>query len=128
MPALRKPAIILAHALVGWALCGAIMGIGMAVMPLQTTLIVHAIGASVIFGLLSLLYFSRFHYTSALQTALIFVGFVIFMDVFVVAMLINKSFEMFASVLGTWLPFALIFTSTYLVGLSVERRAVRAAA
>ena len=38
-------------------------------------------------------------------------------DFFVVALVINRSLEVFASVLGTWLPFALIFTSTYLTGL-----------
>jgi hypothetical protein len=43
---------------------------------------------------------------------------VIAMDFFVVAMLINRSFEMFASLLGTWIPFALIFASTYLTGKS----------
>ena len=35
------------------------------------------------------------------------------MDVFVVAMLINKSFDMFLSPLGTWIPFALIFAVSY---------------
>ena len=39
------------------------------------------------------------------------------MPFFVVALLINRSFEMFASLLGTWIPFALIFLSTYLTGL-----------
>jgi hypothetical protein len=34
----------------------------------------------------------------------------------VVAPLFERSFAMFASVLGTWIPFALIFLSTYLVG------------
>jgi len=43
------------------------------------------------------------------------------MDFFVVAMLINHSFEMFTSLMGTWLPFALIFLSTYLSGLFVTR-------
>jgi hypothetical protein len=38
------------------------------------------------------------------------------MDFFVVAMLINRSFEMFTSFLGTWLPFTLIFASTYFTG------------
>jgi hypothetical protein len=32
-------------------------------------------------------------------------------------MLILRSFEMFTSLLGTWIPFALIFASTYLTGL-----------
>jgi len=43
--------------LLGWALCGAIMFIGMSVMSLETTLIVHAIGAPVIFFIISLVYF-----------------------------------------------------------------------
>jgi hypothetical protein len=38
-------------------------------------------------------------------------------DFFVVGLLINRSLEMFASLLGTWIPFALIFTSTWLSGL-----------
>jgi hypothetical protein len=37
--------------------------------------------------------------------------------VFVVALLVEKSFDMFRSVLGTWLPFALIFLATWLTGI-----------
>jgi hypothetical protein len=44
---------------------------------------------------------------------------IILAHAFVVAMLINHSFEMFASPLGTWLPFMLIFASTYLTGRSM---------
>lgn len=60
--------------------------------------------------------FNKFNHTSPLQTAVAFVGFVMAMDFFIVALLINRSLEMFASVLGTWIPFALIFASTYLTG------------
>jgi hypothetical protein len=38
------------------------------------------------------------------------------MDAFVVAPLLERSYAMFASALGTWIPFALIFGSTYAVG------------
>jgi hypothetical protein len=114
---MRNIFIILAHALVGWALCGATMGIGMATMSLDNALIVHAIAAPIFFAIISLVYFRNFNFTSPLQTALIFVGFVIAMDFFVVALIINRSLEMFTSLLGTWIPFALIFTSTYLTGL-----------
>ncbi len=118
----KKLSIIFVHAFVGWALCAATMGIGMAVMPLQNALIVHAIGAPIYFAVVSLVYFNKFNYTAPLQTALIFVGFVIVVDFLVVALLINKSLEMFASLLGTWIPFALIFTSTYLTGLFTTKR------
>ena len=91
----------------------------MAAMSIDNALIVHAIGAPIFFTIISLIYFKRFNYTTPLQTAIIFVSFVIVVDFFVVALLINRSLEMFASPLGTWIPFALIFTSTYLTGLYV---------
>jgi hypothetical protein len=110
-------------ALVGWSCCAAIMAIGLQVTTQSTTLLLHAIAAPLIFGALSAFYFTRFHDTSPLQTALIFTGVVIEMDTVVVALLILHSFAMFDSVEGTWLPFALIFASTYLVGVVIDRRA-----
>jgi hypothetical protein len=67
-------AIILAHAFVGWALCAAIMGVGMRMrmMTLRTTLVVHAVGAPLIFAAISAIYFTRFSFTSPLQTAFLF--------------------------------------------------------
>ena len=112
--------VILIHALIGWVLCGAIMWIGMAVTSMDNTLIMHAIGAPVVFWAIASVYFRAFSYTTPLQTALVFVSIVIFMDFFVVALLINRSMEMFASLLGTWIPFALIFASTYLTGVYVN--------
>jgi len=120
---IKKTAILLAHAFIGWVLCGATMGIGMATMSIDTALMVHAIGAPLFFAGVSLVYFYKFNYTSPLQTATIFVSFVIAVDFFLVALLINGSLEMFTSLLGTWIPFALIFASTYLTGLFVTKRA-----
>ena len=114
---IREVIIILVHAFIGWALCAATMGIGMATLSMQNALIVHAVGAPIFFTVISLIYFHKFNYTSPLRTALIFVGFVITVDFFVVALLINRSLDMFTSLLGTWIPFALIFLSTYLTGL-----------
>ncbi len=119
--AIKRIVIILLHAFVGWGLCGAIMFVGREVTSIENALIIHAIGATIFFAVISLIYFRKFNYTSPLQTAVIFVAFVIFMDVFLVALLIEKSFEMFGSALGTWIPFALIFLSTYLTGLIARR-------
>jgi hypothetical protein len=113
----RKIITVLAHAFVGWALCAATMGIGMATTSINNALIIHAIGAPIFFMIISLIYFKKFNYTTPLRTATIFVSFVIIVDFFIVALLINKSLDMFASLLGTWIPFVLIFTSTYLTGL-----------
>jgi len=118
-----KIAIILLHAFAGWALCAVTIGIGMAVTSLNTALVVHAIAAPIFFALVSLVYFRRFHFTTPLQTAIIFTAFVIGMDFFVVALLINRSLEMFASLMGTWIPFILIFSSTLFTGMLVNRKA-----
>jgi len=117
----RKTVVALTHAFVGWALCFASIGIGRVFTTLQNALIIHAIGAPIFFAIVSLIYFRNFNYTAPLQTALIFVGFVIVVDFSIVALLINRSLEMFASLLGTWIPFALIFMSTYLTGLQAVK-------
>jgi hypothetical protein len=114
---IKKIISILVHAFIGWALCAATMGIGMATTSMENALIIHAIGAPIFFTIVSLVYFKKFNYTTPLQTAMVFTGFVITVDFFVVALLINKNLDMFASLLGTWIPFALIFISTYLTGL-----------
>jgi len=114
---IKKTFTLLALAFVGWALCGATMGIGLALTTMENTLIIHAVAAPIIFAAISVFYFKKMAYTTPLQTAIIFMSFVIFMDIFIVALMIEKSFDMFRSLLGTWIPFALIFTSTYLTGI-----------
>jgi hypothetical protein len=114
-------AITIAHALVGWALCGATMGIGMATTTLKRALVIHAIAAPIIFGVISYVYFTRFACTTTLAAALTFVGVVIAMDFFVVALLIQRKLDMFKSIPGTWLPFGLIFAATYAVGIVLHR-------
>jgi hypothetical protein len=119
----QKIAIILAYAFLGWLLCFATIGIGMALTTLNNALIIHAVLAPLFFAAISYFYFRRFGFTTPLQTASIFIAFVMLMDFFVVAILINRSFDMFASLLGIWIPFALIFLSTYLTGLLTVNRA-----
>jgi hypothetical protein len=127
-PALKKGLTILAHAFVGWLFCGALMVGGLRVLPLLTAQIVHAVGAPLFFGLVSWVYFTRFNYSTPLLTAVLFVGFVILVDFFLVALVVNRSLAMFTDLLGTWIPFVLIFASTYLTGMSLQGRAVRSAA
>ena len=113
----NKILILLLHAFVIWAICGAIIGIGRAIASMETTLIVHLIGAPVVTFSVSSIYFRKFNYTSPLRTALVFLLFVMIMDAGLVAPVFEKSFDMFKSVIGTWLPFSLIFISTYITGV-----------
>jgi hypothetical protein len=116
---------MLLHALAGWAYCGLLIGVGRRFLSMPATLAIHAIGAPIGFALLSLLYFKRFACTTPLQTAVVFLSVVVAMDVFLVAPVFERSYAMFASPLGTWIPFALIFAATYLTGLAVAPRSPR---
>jgi hypothetical protein len=119
---LKKTVIILLHAFVVWALCGATITIGRSVIGMERTLIVHAIAAPVFAALVSMVYYKKFNYTTPLQTALIFLFFVMAMDAGLVAPVFERSYAMFASILGTWIPFALIFLATLVTGLAATRR------
>jgi len=103
-------------AVVGWAYCEAIIGVGRHFLSIHATLIVHAMSAPVGFALISFFYHRKYAFTSPVQTAAAFLGVVVVLDLVLVAPAFEKSYAMFSSVLGTWIPFALIFAVTYLTG------------
>ncbi|MFX0187637.1 MAG: hypothetical protein ACFE8A_07875 [Candidatus Hodarchaeota archaeon] len=119
---LKKRAIIIIHGIIIWVLCGMIMYIGMSITSIEITLIIHAIFAPIFACLISFIYFKKFNYTTPLITATIFVAIAILLDIFIVALLIEQSFEMFTSFLGTWLVFILIFAATFLTGFYLEKK------
>jgi hypothetical protein len=119
---LKKLGILFVFALIGWALCGGVIAVGRNLTTMRVTLIIHAVAAPIIFAILSWIYYNKFSYTSPFATALFFLGVVLFMDFFLVALFIEKSLDMFKSAIGTWIPFALIFFSTYITGYFVKSR------
>ncbi len=117
-----KLLIVLIYAFMGWTLCGVVMFIGTAVTSEFIALIIHAVAAPIIFAVVSSFYFKKYDLTTPLETAALFVAFVVLLDFVVVALLINKNLAMFGNVLGTWIPFILIFISTYYTGLHEEKK------
>jgi hypothetical protein len=117
-----KIIIVLIHAFIVWALCGATIAVGRSVTTMGTTLIIHAILAPIFAFVISLVYYKKFNYTSPILTAFIFLLFVFALDAGLVAPVFEKSYDMFKSVLGTWIPFTLIFLSTYVNGLIIKRK------
>ena len=115
----RDFAIAVGFGVVGWALCGAVVGIASQLFSMNTALIIHAAAVPVIFGSLSLLLFRKCQATNPLHTAIMVLGVVITLDFFIVSLLIEGNFDMFRSIIGTWFPFALIFVTTYLCGAFV---------
>jgi hypothetical protein len=124
----RVAAATAVHGLVGWALCGAAMGASLKMTTLGNALVIHALAAPIIFAGVSFAYYHRSDSWRPVRTAVAFLGCVVVMDVLVVALLLERSFAMFGSILGTWLPFSLIFLSTWLTGLAVRRRVHRSPA
>ncbi len=114
--------IVLIHALIIWALCGVTIVVGRSITTIGTTLIIHAIAAPIFAFVVSLFYYKKFNYTSPIWTAIIFLIVVIAMDAGLVAPVFEKSYEMFKSILGTWIPFLLIFLSTYITGIIIKRK------
>jgi hypothetical protein len=120
---LRKISVLLIHALILWALCGATIALGRSILSMNVTLIIHAIGAPVFTCIVTLVYYKKFGYMKPLQTALIFLLFIVAMDAGLVAPVFDKCFHMFRSLLGVWLPFILIFALAYITGVILVRKA-----
>jgi len=121
----KRTGVLLALGLVGWGICGAIIFIGRGTIGAETTFIVHAIAVPIVFGILSYVYFRFFAYATPLVAAAVFLGMAFGLDFFVIAPFAEKCYDMFTSpqsILGTWIPFGLIFLATYLVGLATVRR------
>ncbi len=120
---MRRQVSVVIHALIGWAICGATVAIGRQLVSMQTTLWIHALVAPLAFGVLTAHHFRRFPGSSPGGTALTMIAIVVALDGLLVAPVVEHSFAMFGSVLGTWIPFASIAASCYLVGrLSVRER------
>ncbi len=108
-------------AFIVWLACGLTMAFGRAALGLDAALSIHAIAAPAFAALASLVYFTRFRAVTPLAAAAFLTAFIIVLDAALVAPLFEKSYAMFGSILGTWLPFLSIFAATYLTGTIVGR-------
>jgi len=107
---------LLAHAAAGWAVCAAAMGLLLLVASTRVALAVHAAVAPLVFWIVARHYFAARGARGAMTTALAFLGTVVFLDLVLVAGVLEHSLAMFTSVLGSWLPFALLFGVTWAAG------------
>jgi antibiotic biosynthesis monooxygenase (ABM) superfamily enzyme len=77
-------------------------------LSMSSTFIVHAVIAPVVFALLSTHFFRRHPDATPLHTSLVLAAIVIALDAFFVAPVVEHSYAMFRSPIGTWIPFASI--------------------
>jgi hypothetical protein len=118
---LKKGLIIFIHPFAGWILCGTILFVTMEITTIYLALISHFIAAPFIFLGISKHYFRKYNYTNPFITGLFFVSIVMIFDLFIVALVIQRSLVMFESIMGTWLPFLFIFLTVWLTGLEMTR-------
>ena len=92
------------------------MAVGRRLWTLDTTLRVHLVADPVLAFLLSALHEWLAPEFSSLLRATLMTGFVVILDALVVAPVFERSYAMFRSVIGTWLPLVAIFVASFCGG------------
>ena len=104
-------------ALVLWGACGGVMSVGRRLWTLDTALRVHLIVAPIVAFLVGALHKVLVPGFDPTLRAAVMTGLVIVLDAAVVAPLFERSYAMFRSIIGTWLPFAAIFLASWAAGV-----------
>jgi menaquinone-dependent protoporphyrinogen oxidase len=107
---------LVVHASVGWAACAALMGALLQLFRVGVALGLHAVAVPVVFAWVAQWYFRPRGARSALSTALAFAAIVALLDLIIVAGVVQRNLTMFGSLIGTWVPFSLIFAITWITG------------
>lgn len=110
---MRARIMLVAFALVGWGLCGATIGLARGLMPMEAALVLHAVAAPIIAGVLAYVYARRLAGPGPLAIGAVLLGVVVVMDAGLIAPWVERSWAMFRSPIGTWIPFALIFLASW---------------
>jgi hypothetical protein len=108
---------LLGLALVLWSVCGATMAIGRKVWGLEVTLRIHLAVAPVVAFLVATVHSLLVPEFDPMLRAAVMTGVVIVLDAVLVAPLFERSYAMFHSLIGTWIPFVFIFLASWAAGL-----------
>lgn len=107
---------LLIHGVAGWILCAATMGALLHLVSFTVALVLHAIAAPLFFAALAWNYFRARGARDPLPTAIAWTAVVMLLDLVILAVGLERSFAMFRSIAGTWLPLSLIFGVTWAIG------------
>jgi hypothetical protein len=105
-------------ALILWAACGGVIAIGRRVWSLQTTLVVHLFAAAAFAFAAAAVHKLRAPDFDVVVRAAAMTGLIVALDALAVAPTF-RSYAMFRSALGTWIPFAAIFLASWAAGALV---------
>ena len=105
--------------LVLWGACGAVIAIGRRFWSLQTTLRIHLVAAGTIAFAVSGVHKLLAPEFGAALRAVMMTALVVILDVGVVAPIFERSYAMFRSLIGTWIPFVAIFLASLAAGILI---------
>jgi hypothetical protein len=111
-------AYLVGLALVLWGACGGVIAVGRRLWSLDTTLRVHLIAAPIIAFLVAAAHKELAPGFDPLLRAAAITIIVMLLDALVVAPFFERSYVMFRSFIGTWLPFVTIFAACWAAGVS----------
>ena len=111
---------LFALGLVLWAACGGVIGVGRRLWGLDTALLVHLAAAPVFAFIVSAAHKMLAPEFGSVLRATVLTGLIVILDAVVVAPFFERSYMMFRSVTGTWLPFAAIFLASLVAGTLVS--------
>jgi menaquinone-dependent protoporphyrinogen oxidase len=114
-PARSWPRLLL-YAAVGWGVCAGLAGSWLAVASPGVALTLHVLGVPIVFTAVASRYFHGHGARDPLPAAVGFTVFSILLAALLATFLFG-SFAIFTSIAATWLPFGLVFLSTWLTGL-----------
>ena len=114
-------------AVAGWIACGLTFVLARAAFGVDAAVVVHLLAAPVIGAAATHRLWSHPRHPGVLATAAVLTGTAALLDAILVAPFLERSFAMFASPAGTWIPLALIFAASAAAAGLLSRRATRAA-
>ncbi len=103
-----------------WGACGAVIAMGRRIWTLDTTLQVHLIAAPILAFLMAAVHKLQAPEFDPQLRAVVLTALVVLLDVAVVAPIFERSYAMFRSVIGTWIPFTAIFLASLAAGLLIR--------
>lgn len=119
-PAIEPPARswgrLLAYGVVGWGLCAALTMALSQLSSIGVALVARAVFAPLVFLSISIRYFHPAGAREPLPTALFWSAIIAVLDAALVVGAVNGDFAKFTSIVGTWLPYSLVFVTTWLTG------------
>jgi len=112
----------LGWAVAGWAACGLTFAIGRAASGVEAAVAIHLAAAPFIGAAVTRLLWRHPRHPGVAATAVTVAGTAALLDAILVAPFIERSYAMFASPAGTWIPLALILAASAATAARLARR------